>query len=237
MQKTIFIVDDTISNLYATKAVLEKHYSVLAIPSAEKLLLALSKRAPDLILLDLEMPEADGFETIRLLKANKMYSDIPVIFYSSLADSETETKSLELGAFDYIVKPCSTPLLLERIKKCLTIQELIRDPSEPRIRSKNAETFVNGTQRNIDRIKDVLVKDAPYDEADLLMYTINMDAIINALISMGEWELSLFAAKLQKAGQEKNTTMILERTPEFLDGLLAVSNEVVQNVLTEQTKF
>jgi len=125
--KTIFVVDDSDTNLSMAKNTLENHYRVLTIPSAEKLFKLLEKITPDLILLDIEMPEMDGFEALLYLKSGALYRDIPVIFLTGYSDHTVEARGFEMGVIDFITKPFSPLVLLNRIKTHLDIDELIRE--------------------------------------------------------------------------------------------------------------
>jgi len=125
--KTIFVVDDSDTNLSMAENALEKSYQVMTLPSAMKMFSLLEKITPDLILLDIEMPEMDGFEALICLKSNLSYKDIPVIFLTSYTDNEIEARGFELGVVDFITKPFSAPVLLNRIKTHLDIDELIRE--------------------------------------------------------------------------------------------------------------
>ena len=127
MQKTIFVVDDSATNLAMAEKALEKQYRVITLSSAAKMFAILGKIVPDLFLLDIEMPEMNGFEAIKHLKANASYVDIPVIFLTGLDESADEAYGIELGAVDFIIKPFSEPVLLNRIKNHLHIDELIRN--------------------------------------------------------------------------------------------------------------
>jgi putative two-component system response regulator len=123
--KTIFVVDDSDTNLSFAKEALEGRYRVLTMPSAAKMFAILEKIIPDLILLDIEMSEMDGFETLRRMKSSPSYKDIPVIFLTGFTDDAVETRGFELGVVDFITKPFSATLLLDRIKTHLGIDELI----------------------------------------------------------------------------------------------------------------
>ncbi|MCL1828256.1 MAG: response regulator [Oscillospiraceae bacterium] len=127
MQKTIFVVDDSATNLSTAEKVLENHYRVITLSSAVKMFTILEKVTPDLILLDIEMPDMSGFEAMKRLKSGDSYSEIPVIFLTALTDAVNEAHGIELGAVDFIVKPFSEPVLLNRIKNHLSIDELIRE--------------------------------------------------------------------------------------------------------------
>ena len=127
MQKTIFVVDDSATNLASAEKALDPHYLVITLSSAAKMFAALGKIVPDLVLLDVSMPDIDGFEAIKRLKASDLYSEIPVIFLTAMSDSDAEARGIELGAVDFIVKPFSVPVLLNRIKNHLHIDELISE--------------------------------------------------------------------------------------------------------------
>ena len=125
--KTIFIVDDSDTNLSMAEAALENQYRVMTMPSAAKMFTLLEKVAPDLILLDIEMPEMDGFSAIEKLKSESLWVNIPVVFLTGRTDPDVEVKGFELGAVDFITKPFSAPVLINRIKTHLDIDELIRE--------------------------------------------------------------------------------------------------------------
>jgi putative two-component system response regulator len=125
--KTIFVVDDNRTNLLMAKNALESRYRVLTMSSAMKIFALLEKVAPDLILLDIEMPEMDGFEALLCLKSSPLYAGIPIIFLTSYIDDAIEARGFELGVVDFITKPFSIPVLLNRIKTHLDIDELIRE--------------------------------------------------------------------------------------------------------------
>ena len=118
----IFLVDDNVIYLNTGKAALQHEYTVVTIPSGDKLLLLLNKTKPDLILLDVEMPGMSGYDTIREIKANPETAEIPVIFLTGKSETENELLGLSLGAVDYITKPFSPPLLLKRIEMHLLLQ-------------------------------------------------------------------------------------------------------------------
>jgi len=141
MQKTIFVVDDNDTNLSMAKEALKDHYRVMTLPSAAKMFTLLEKITPDLILLDIEMPEIDGFEALQRLKNNSAQADIPVIFLTSMTDAAVEVRGFELGVIDFITKPFSAPVLSNRIKTHLHIDEIIRERTAQIQRLKNAIVF------------------------------------------------------------------------------------------------
>lgn len=130
MKKTVFIVDDSNTSLSQAKSVLDSHYKVLTMPSAVKMFLMLGKIVPHLILLDVEMPDMDGFEAMERLQSERKHANIPVIFITSHRDAEIEAKCFELGAMDFISKPFTSQGLLQRVRTQMNIKELIRERSE-----------------------------------------------------------------------------------------------------------
>ena len=139
--KTIFVVDDNNVNLLSADEALSKHYRVYTMPSAASMFELLEDVKPDLILLDILMPEMDGFEVLKLLRANAVYDDVPVIFLTSRTDAATESLGFELGAVDFISKPFSRPVLLNRIKSHLDIEDIIHDRTERIMKLENSIIF------------------------------------------------------------------------------------------------
>jgi len=125
--KTIFVVDDNTTNVVTAKAALDGTYKTFALPSAEKMFKLLEKITPDLILLDVEMPEMNGFEALSVLKSNEKLKDIPVIFLTAKNDSESEIRGFKMGAIDFIVKPFSAPVLIKRIESHIETDRLIKE--------------------------------------------------------------------------------------------------------------
>ncbi|MCL2070179.1 MAG: response regulator [Treponema sp.] len=122
-KKLIIMIDDNITNLRLGENVLSEHFDLATAPSAAKFFKLLEKNDPDLILLDIDMPEMDGYETIKILKSKQETKDIPVIFLTAKSESEDELEGLSLGAVDYITKPFQPSLLLKRIEVHLLVQE------------------------------------------------------------------------------------------------------------------
>jgi putative two-component system response regulator len=125
--KTIFIVDDSDTNLSMAENALEDHYNVMTMPSAAKMFNLLEKITPDLILLDIEMPEMDGFTALEKLKRESKWADISVMFLTGRNDAVVEARGFEMGAIDFVTKPFSIPVLLNRIKTHLNIDDIIHE--------------------------------------------------------------------------------------------------------------
>lgn len=112
----ILVVDDTEDNLFLMTALLEDKYELLLASSGkEALTVIMSQAPPDLILLDIMMPDMDGYEVLRRIRQHPPTVNIPVIFLTALSTMEEEQLGLDLGAVDYITKPISPPLLLTRV--------------------------------------------------------------------------------------------------------------------------
>ena len=121
---TILIVDDQLSNLKILANLLENNnYKVKKALDGESALISIDKEIPDLILLDIKMPNFSGYEVCQHLKYNLKTKDIPVIFISALAEVFDQVKASEVGAIDYITKPFQEEEVLARVKSQLTIQQ------------------------------------------------------------------------------------------------------------------
>ena len=131
MEKTkhILIVDDVTTNLKCAAEVLQDHYKLSMAKSGAQALNFLQKVKPDLILLDIRMPEMDGYETLERIKANPDTATIPVVFLTVDDQRESEIKGLKMGAMDFILKPFEPDVMLSRIDKILQIEDLRKNLS------------------------------------------------------------------------------------------------------------
>jgi putative two-component system response regulator len=137
----IMLVDDELTELTIGKNMLKDHFEVFTIPSGERLFEVLSHVEADLILLDIVMPQMDGYETLTRLKANPELAAIPVIFVTARNDETSEIKGLELGAIDYVTKPFSAPLLVKRLQNHLLLN----------VQKKELEQYNTNLQETVDR--------------------------------------------------------------------------------------
>ena len=118
----ILVVDDTVANLEVMDEILSSaQYRVSAVTSGKRALKQIQEQTPALILLDIQMPEMDGFETCQQIKANPETANIPVVFITALSDAESIVKGFSLGAVDYITKPFRETELLARVRTQLDL--------------------------------------------------------------------------------------------------------------------
>ncbi|MBF0162011.1 MAG: response regulator, partial [Magnetococcales bacterium] len=125
-RKKILIVDDAKENIDLLRGVLGDYLLVATLSGRQALTLASSDKPPDLILLDIRMPDMDGCEVCRRLKADARTADIPIIFLTAMATVEDEARGLALGAVDYITKPISPPVVLARVATHLAMRDAYR---------------------------------------------------------------------------------------------------------------
>ncbi len=123
-KQTVLIVDDSRTNIMTLAELLQKHWTVRVANNGKAALrIAFSKIQPDIILLDVMMPEMDGYEVCRQLKGAPETKDIPVIFVTAMSQVEDEEYGLKLGAIDYITKPYSPPLVTARVRNQLELKK------------------------------------------------------------------------------------------------------------------
>ncbi|MCK5191492.1 MAG: two-component system response regulator [Methylococcales bacterium] len=138
-KQTVLVVDDTPENIQILNGVLRSDYKVKAAPAGEKALkIAQSASQPDIILLDIMMPEMDGYEVCRKLKSNPITEKIPIIFVTAMSEVEDEKKGLDMGAVDYITKPINPAIVLARVRTHLALYDQTR-MLEEKVRQRTAE--------------------------------------------------------------------------------------------------
>ncbi|MBO5293323.1 MAG: response regulator [Lachnospiraceae bacterium] len=122
MSEVILVVDDDSANLMLAQKILGGSYRVAAANSGAAAFKYLEKNRPDLILLDINMPQMSGFEAIQKLKSDENYSSIPVIFLTADKSVETETKCFQAGAIDFVGKPFVPDILISRVRRTLELE-------------------------------------------------------------------------------------------------------------------
>mgnify|MGYP006163507873 CR=1 FL=1 len=120
----LLLVDDEPTNLQVLRHILQADYRLLFATDGERALQVAREQRPDLVLLDIMMPNLDGYAVCRLLKADAATAAIPVIFITALTDSQDETAGFDAGAVDYITKPVSPPVVRARVRTHLSLVRL-----------------------------------------------------------------------------------------------------------------
>jgi putative two-component system response regulator len=203
-RKKILLVDDNMANLAMGKNMLKTFYEVYPAPSAEKLFECVERSAPDLILLDVEMPEMDGYEALRRLKATEVFSDIPVIFLTSKCDEGSELEGLGLGAVDYVSKPFSAPLLLKRIETHLLLSSQQR---ELKTRNETLQTTVREKTRQVIELETAVLNIV----AELVEFR---DSVTGGHVSRTQKYLQFLMEKLLE--EDVYTDVISGWSPDFV---------------------
>jgi len=227
----VFLVDDNIINLNTGKTALQHKFTVITVPSGEKLFVSLKKLKPDLILLDIDMPGMSGYEVIKELKLNPETADIPVIFLTGKNETEDELLGLSLGAVDYISKPFSQPLLLKRVDLHLLLQaqknelrdfngnllEMVKERTNDITELKDAiimwvaeviEFRDEGTGQHVERVQKYL---------SLLLGAMKETQLYSAEVSTWDIEAFLKSALLHDVGKIKIRDNILLKNTRFND--------------------
>lgn len=148
--KTILIVDDNKLNLMTAKTVLSSEYKVVPVMHGEQALTYLKDNACDLVLLDIKMPEMDGFRVLENIRKIEHCRNLPVIFLTAVGDVGTETRCFEAGAVDFIAKPFIPEVMRSRVGRALELEELRRSLAR-QLRQKTQE---------VSAIKDMAQQDA-----------------------------------------------------------------------------
>lgn len=196
-QPEILLVEDTPEHIEAVVAVLQKNFRIRTAKKWNIALKLLNQHKPDLILLDIYMPEMDGFELCKAIKSNSDFNSIPIIFLTSSNDEESIRKGFELGAQDYVVKPFNTSELLARVNTHIKLK------------------------RQTESLKEA------NRELDSFCYTVSHDlkAPLLSINKLIEYLIADYLDKLDSEGQEL-VTIIQEKSQEviaIIDHLLEFS--------------
>jgi DNA-binding response OmpR family regulator len=121
-KQTILLVDDTPQNLQVLYQTLKERYELYSADNGRDALALAESLHPDLILLDIMMPEMDGFEVCRIIKGNNTLKEIPVLFLTALVEESDESLGFEVGGADYIIKPFNPKIVLQRVATHLDLK-------------------------------------------------------------------------------------------------------------------
>lgn len=215
--KVIFVVDDNDTNLTRAKQALAQEYKVYTVPSAAKMLTLIKKVTPDLILLDIEMPEMDGFAALELLQADSRLAGIPVVFLTAKNDEATEIHGFERGAVDFVTKPFSAPVLRKRIEQHIQTDKIVKESTRSLREMQNAMISVIAE----------LVEDR---DAVTGMHIANTETYLAILLDelreeglfqeeLAQWDLDLFlpSCQLHDVGKISISDVILNKPGKLTD--------------------
>jgi len=144
----VLIVDDTEENIDILVESLSNEYEIRVATNGKRALKLIDIEKPDLVLLDIMMPEMDGYDLCRRLKSNQQTADIPVIFLTALSETRDEAKGLALGAVDYIIKPFNIELVKARVRNHLLL----------RLHNNKLESLVKERTTKLEITQDVIIK-------------------------------------------------------------------------------
>lgn len=157
---SILLVDDSSENLTVLSSLLSEEYDVSAARSGERALEILgSEKSFDIILLDIVMPEMDGFELCRLIKTNERLKSIPIIFISALSEVDSKVKGFQIGGVDYITKPFQKEEVLARVRTHLTIRELTSELIEKNRRLEENNRKLMELERLRENLTNMIIHD------------------------------------------------------------------------------
>ena len=122
-RQKILIIDDTVANIEILYKILQGDYDILFAKSGADGVRIVKQEMPDLILLDIMMPDMDGYQVCAILKEDRQTAGIPVIFITAMGSDEDETRGLDCGAIDYITKPISRPIVKARVRNHLELKK------------------------------------------------------------------------------------------------------------------
>ncbi|HEY1304202.1 MAG TPA: response regulator [Vicinamibacterales bacterium] len=174
---SVLVVDDTVENLRLLSALLGEHgYDVRAVTSGRQALQAVEHDPPDVILLDITMPEMDGFEVCRRLKATERATHIPVIFLTALTDAAAKVRAFDFGGVDYVTKPFQFEEVLARVRTHVALT---------RAQKALADSYTR--LRALEQLRDDLVHMIVHDlRSPLTALHINLNLLKGPVASLGE---------------------------------------------------
>ena len=208
---SVLVVDDTPENIDVLVGILRDSYKLKVARSGKQALRIIHTQPPDMILLDLMMPEMDGYEVCRRLKADATTRHIPVIFVTARLDADAELAGLEMGAVDYITKPVSAPIVRARVHTHLALHDQNRE-LERQVRIRTAQLHET-RQKIIER----LGRAAGYKDFDTGLHVMRVShyaRLMGLAIGMSEYEADLLlnATPMHDIGKIGIPDRILQKT-------------------------
>jgi len=234
---TIMVLDDTTANLKLLEGMLQgRGYRVVQFPRGSLALRAAAQNPPDLILLDIMMPEMDGFEVCRRLKADESLKDIPVLFISALDGTDSKIKAFSAGGLDYVTKPFQEEEVLARVKTHLELRrQALRIEAQKRQLQEDHDRL-----RKLEELRDnmthMIVHDLRSPLSGLLIYA---EMLVEELKRLGHDEQAAYAENILTAGgrmRDMVTTLLdisrMESNEMPLATVACDLREVVANAMT-----
>jgi signal transduction histidine kinase len=228
---TILVVDDTADNLILMNNLLKSDYRVKVVNSGEKALkIAMSDSPPDLILLDIMMPDMDGYEVCQRLKGDPKSMNIPVIFLTAKVEMEDEQKGLGVGAVDYITKPISPPIVMARVKNHLALQDKNHELMFARAVAEKANLakskFLSSMSHELRSPLNAILGFAQLMESDTPPLTPNQKESTDQILKAGWHLLTLVNEILDLAKVESGCVPLLEESVALNELLLDCQNMI-----------
>ena len=242
--KTILIVDDTIANLDILVELLDK-YDVIDTTNGEDALEVVKNEKVDLILLDIMMPNMDGYEVCNILKANPQTKDIPIIFITAKSDEESIEKAYDFGGSDYVTKPFQSKELLSRVKKELKIQTMME---ELKVLASTDSMTKLYNRRYFTKVSQDIVNLAKRENQDLSLIMLDIDRFKNINDSYGHKigdDVIISLGEILKTYQRKSDIICRYGGEEFvlllpntsLEGAIVVAENIRKEVQNHKVKL
>ncbi|GAK51311.1 multi-sensor signal transduction histidine kinase [Candidatus Moduliflexus flocculans] len=212
MPHKVLIVDDKIENIAILIHVLERvGFELLVAKNGQEVFDVFQHASPDIILLDVMMPDISGFEVCRRLKANEQTRDIPVIFLSALIEQIDKLKGFELGAVDYITKPFQHDEVLARVRTHLTMRDLQKRLQESNQRLQERTNELEVTNKELRNFAYIVSHD--------------LKAPLRGISQLSTWLIQDHGDSLAQEGKELLDLLInrVKRMDSLIDGILAYS--------------
>ena len=215
----ILIVDDNSDNIELMSQILEDDYSVIRAKSGKECIEKALLEQPDLILLDVNMPEMDGYETIQFLKKDEATQKIPVIFVSAYyTESAMIVKGLEQGAFDYLTKPVDENIVRAKVR----VVERIKQAEDEVLQQKNELQVMNKKQKSADKLKSIFLASMSHE----------LRTPLNSIIGFTGLMLMQVAGSINDGQKEQ-----LNRVKRNAEHLLELINDVLDISKVEAGKI
>lgn len=228
--KHILMVDDNTTNLKVAGQVLQPFYQLSMAKSGKQALSFLKKNKPDLILLDINMPDMNGYETLSEIKLNQEVSNIPVIFLTASNDMDSEIRGMQMGALDYITKPFEEQVMLSRIEKVLQMDEMRKNFIDISPASNEAD---NGVKEN-----EIILLSSMEEKVNSLtskgttaLLLVHFNDVTNILPTAYEYYLDIFIKKLK----ERVSEIYISTIDSGIVAAFPVFNELDINSILEYT--